>query len=367
MPRSARRCCPRSSTSGEWVSGEVAVYGDDRAGLSAIAARSKRLLAEDERQQEPMRPQDGRERTQPSREDQAVRRRLRRAQRPAQPRTGTAPKDDRFRGVGLKQDDDGWYVTTHRARSKSYATPDDIPQKDVDFIESTGALHVSSTRYSEGAADQPFIDTHDCHVGSQRTADHHSVDTHTCRVGGPHYATVLNTSWERVNPGDMIRTPQGQTVKITGRPRPHETDNTRVYVPTEWGMTLMNRGAPVQLVPHNTMQQEQPDSGSPLGGGNVGFQPEKARSHPDEGEHKCPNDGSPLQFTGEAWVCPRGDYSEPTNTPGGATFSNPRNVVQTPQRGSVPRTHIWGSRYTPDGRSAIARRAQQVLELEGNA
>lgn len=49
------------------------------------------------------------------------------------------PKDQRFEGVGLKQDDDGWYVTTHRARSDSYGSPEQIPQSVVDKIESTGA------------------------------------------------------------------------------------------------------------------------------------------------------------------------------------------------------------------------------------
>lgn len=50
-----------------------------------------------------------------------------------------ASKDPRFEGVGLKQDDDGWYVTTHRARSDSYESPEAIPQSVVNNIESTGA------------------------------------------------------------------------------------------------------------------------------------------------------------------------------------------------------------------------------------
>ena len=45
---------------------------------------------------------------------------------------------DKLQGVSLGQDDDGWYVFTHRARSDSYETPHKIPQKDIDFIESTG-------------------------------------------------------------------------------------------------------------------------------------------------------------------------------------------------------------------------------------
>jgi hypothetical protein len=55
----------------------------------------------------------------------------------------------RFKGVSLKQDEKGrWYVHTHRARSDSYDSPEDIPQKDVDFIESTGARIQPSTKNS---------------------------------------------------------------------------------------------------------------------------------------------------------------------------------------------------------------------------
>lgn len=51
----------------------------------------------------------------------------------------TAGKDPRFAEVGLKQDDKGWYVTTHRARSNSYETPEKIPQAEVERIAATGA------------------------------------------------------------------------------------------------------------------------------------------------------------------------------------------------------------------------------------
>jgi hypothetical protein len=41
-------------------------------------------------------------------------------------------------GVGLGADDDGFFVYTHRAASKRYASPDEIPEKDIKWIESTG-------------------------------------------------------------------------------------------------------------------------------------------------------------------------------------------------------------------------------------
>ena len=47
-------------------------------------------------------------------------------------------KGKTFKGVSLGADKDGFYVYTHRAASKRYKSPDKIPQKDIDFIESTG-------------------------------------------------------------------------------------------------------------------------------------------------------------------------------------------------------------------------------------
>ena len=43
-----------------------------------------------------------------------------------------------FKGVGFGADKDGFFVNTHRARSKSYDSPENIPQKDINFIETTG-------------------------------------------------------------------------------------------------------------------------------------------------------------------------------------------------------------------------------------
>jgi len=47
-------------------------------------------------------------------------------------------KGKQFKGCGLGADKNGFYVYTHRAASKRYKTIDKIPQKDIDFIESTG-------------------------------------------------------------------------------------------------------------------------------------------------------------------------------------------------------------------------------------
>ena len=43
-----------------------------------------------------------------------------------------------FRGTSIGLDKDGYFVTTHRARSKSYPSLGAIPQKDRKFVASTG-------------------------------------------------------------------------------------------------------------------------------------------------------------------------------------------------------------------------------------
>ena len=46
--------------------------------------------------------------------------------------------DKNFKGCSLGKDKDGYFVYTHRARSKSYDDPNKISEKDINFIDSTG-------------------------------------------------------------------------------------------------------------------------------------------------------------------------------------------------------------------------------------
>ena len=43
-----------------------------------------------------------------------------------------------FDGVSLGADDDGFFVYTHRARCKSYDSPEKIPNDKIKYIETTG-------------------------------------------------------------------------------------------------------------------------------------------------------------------------------------------------------------------------------------
>lgn len=43
-----------------------------------------------------------------------------------------------MKDVSLGRDANGYYVYTHRCRSKSYPTPHDIPERRIKFVASTG-------------------------------------------------------------------------------------------------------------------------------------------------------------------------------------------------------------------------------------
>jgi hypothetical protein len=44
----------------------------------------------------------------------------------------------RYLGCSVGRDKNGWFVATHRCRSKSYPSPERITLKDIKFIDSTG-------------------------------------------------------------------------------------------------------------------------------------------------------------------------------------------------------------------------------------
>ena len=47
-------------------------------------------------------------------------------------------KSSKADGVSMGADKNGFYVYTHRARSKSHPTPEQITIKEIEFTESTG-------------------------------------------------------------------------------------------------------------------------------------------------------------------------------------------------------------------------------------
>jgi hypothetical protein len=182
-------------------------------------------------------------------------------------------------------------------------------------------------------------------------------------------ATVLMTQIERANPGDAMRTPQGQTVHIK-KIRRHETDNGKVYVDTDQGTSLMNRGTDVNLT-QGERQQELPDSGHPTG--NAGQLPGAGRTPTGEGGGSmpqgaaphCPRDGVRMVLRSNTWVCPIDGTTAPTtSSPAGMhPTDRPSGQILNPERNrNVPQTHLWASYHTAGQPPAIVRRARQVLD-----
>jgi uncharacterized Zn finger protein (UPF0148 family) len=181
-------------------------------------------------------------------------------------------------------------------------------------------------------------------------------------------ATVLMTQIERANPGDQMRTPQGQTVHVK-QVRRHETDPTKVYVDTDLGTAIMSRGTDVNLV-QGDRQQELPDSGNPTG--NTGQLPGAGRTPTGEGtgvgapHHAaptCPRDGTKMVLRNNTWVCPVDGTTAPTTSaPAGMQPTNrDSDLIEDRQRNQTPQTHLWAYR-TAGQAPAIVRRARKVLE-----
>jgi hypothetical protein len=201
---------------------------------------------------------------------------------------------------------------------------------------------------------------------------HHTFDKPIRHTAGNHHtATVLNTQIERLNPGDSIRTPTGQTSEVK-QIRPHETDSTLMYLDTDMGTSTVKRGTDFQIVPHNSQQQELPNTGNMMGGGNAGALPGQGKSPGgtspgQQGVHKqtCPNCGSTaMELQGSAFMCRVCGFSAGAgNTPGNLMFGDKPHGYMPSRRqpGEVPTAHVWASKYTDQQGSQIARRARQVL------
>ncbi len=163
-------------------------------------------------------------------------------------------------------------------------------------------------------------------------------------------ATVLDTRAEMLNPKDQIKTPNGQTQKVV-RVRPHETSAKHVYVDTDGGTAMVERGASFQVVPKNSQQQSLPGYGTP--GGNSNRLPGDPQNGGDNSAPttKCPNCSGPgtLARQGDHYSCSRCGYREQFGGAGGHAFSDNPSVVKT------------FSTINSTTHSAVARRATALL------
>jgi len=170
-------------------------------------------------------------------------------------------------------------------------------------------------------------------------------------------ATQFDTQADRLNPGDQIRTPTGQTVKVL-RMRNHETSGNHVYMDTDQGTSVVRRKSPVSIVPHNSQQQELPGYGTPGGNtnqlpmdaGNVGPSKQTPGGSNAPKNADCPVCGGKgtLHRQGQNYVCSKCGYRENFGAAGPGEGYNFTDMTQ----------QLRGQ----SSLSAIARRAQEVLE-----
>lgn len=170
-------------------------------------------------------------------------------------------------------------------------------------------------------------------------------------------ATVLDTTADRLQPGDSVLGPTGQTLRVK-RVRNHETSKNHVYVDTDQGTTLAERGQSFKIAPHNTVQQEVPGFGIPGANSNsTPFGRDHGQGASNQvGSGTCPNCGASGSMTrrGGTYVCSRCGYHEQTGPLGNDTKGNPLTLLDSER---VIRTFTSLDRPT-----AIASRARAVLK-----
>ena len=170
-----------------------------------------------------------------------------------------------------------------------------------------------------------------------------------------------------------MRTPTGQSSTVKGI-RPHETDSTKMYLDTDQGTSVVNKGTGFQVVPRNSQQQELPDIGNPMNEGNSAQTPGGGHgpggpttpAGPGANIHtQCPNCGNTgtLRMHGGNYVCSVCGFTiSAGGSPGGLLFSNQEHNVMPGRRkpGEVPKAHVWASKYTAQTESQFASRFRQA-------
>lgn len=223
---------------------------------------------------------------------------------------------------------------------KAYDDPDALAEEEEVPVKTGSPLEVTGISWTQ-------------YGGSNRRGDyrHHSFEKPISRQG-----TLLNTQVERLNQGDQIRTPTGQSVKVH-KVRPHETDSSLLYLDTDQGTSTVKRGTDFQTVPANNQQQELPGIGNQMNSGNSGQLPMSGRTPagPAAGTNSEPGASTPcpnchnlgtLHARGDVYICSVCGYTIAAGgSPGGLLFSNAPTGHVAPRRkpGEVPRAHVWGS------------------------
>jgi predicted RNA-binding Zn-ribbon protein involved in translation (DUF1610 family) len=189
-------------------------------------------------------------------------------------------------------------------------------------------------------------------------------------------ATQFETRADRLNPGDSIRTPTGQTLKVK-KVRNHESSGTHVYIDTDQGTHLEDRTRQFQVVPNNQRQQEIPGYGIPGANSNrLPFDPHGPGGSNQAQSTHCPVCGAhgSMRRQGDHYSCVRCGYAENVgagSASGGGTSdstatTSPMTIKRFDQDKGTRR--VFTSLQPRDWRqgSAIAQRARNVLDPEEN-
>jgi len=274
-------------------------------------------------------------------------------------------------------------VGDQKCQDCDYSGAPVLSQAGAPQCRSCGGYNINKVKIQQSAGEKNIWGTDKDHINADEYCpDCEHPNSYNADGSGPHYdscpqhpknrktATVFDTQADRLNVGDQIRTPTGQTVKVL-RMRNHETSPGHVYMDTDQGTSVVRRKAPVQVVPFNSQQQELPGYGTPGGNtnqlpmdkGNVG--PSK-RDQPGTNQAQssnCPVCGGKgtMARKGQGYVCSKCGYRENVGAAGpgsGFTFTDtPQRLMGNPGPNKGPGFPVASSL-----KSAIARRAQEVLD-----
>jgi predicted RNA-binding Zn-ribbon protein involved in translation (DUF1610 family)/preprotein translocase subunit YajC len=353
------------------------------------SAKSKAQAAEDKPQREPMRGSTSSIRRNPSTDQKKVRRSMtKKAERGSCVGCGTpmvVPKNTRSPKCPTCVDGDRQeaYENSQDSPFDQYASAPSPARKTYDPDEVFDQKRSARTGPNQNTHDwRPSLDyCPACGMDKPEdkddwvpTCDTVNDDLHEKQSSLSAEATQFETRADRLNPGDSIRTPTGQTLKVK-KVRNHESSGRHVYIETDQGTHLEDRTRQFQVVPDNQRQQEIPGYGTPGANSNrLPFDPHGPGGSNQAQSTNCPVCGAhgSLRRQGDHYSCVRCGYAEnvgagsavdPTGGASNATTSPTTLKAFDQDQGS---RRVFTSLQPRDWRqgSAIAQRARNVLDSE---
>lgn len=189
-------------------------------------------------------------------------------------------------------------------------------------------------------------------AGCQMDVDGRVASCAACGCTLQYTATVLPTNAERLQAGHVLRLPSGQRVKVKAI-RPHENSGQHVYLDTDIGTSVVDRKHQFHVVQGDAATRGAPfrQQTNPQAPGqfNTGLAESTEAPKAPGAAGKCPSCGKgPLSNHGGKMVCRNCGYS----SSGGDTDFGEAGYRRA-------------AAYEHDGRTAVVRRAQALVERTG--